>query len=259
MKKSVITNALCWGVVACVACALIVYGYTSASYHRAHAIGADGCLSYLPAPAVLVVADDITDRLEGDQPRHWRSSVEAEISRMPPGTKLLFTQIGANVPSEILFDKAPCVPPPGTSLRIRNLRQAMSAALDRAEILLRTAQTTKQSPIRRTLIAIAADPVLQGARKREILMESDLLELDGTVSAYRRKGLELPSLSGLPLKNVAIHFSVLQNQRDARFQTRQLVQSWSAWAAKAGGNVSVDAAWMGIVSSDQGSSAGLVR
>jgi hypothetical protein len=248
MTHTKVLNVLCWSGVSLVGAAFLAYGYISSAYHQAHAIRADGCLAYLSPPAILVVASDETDRLENDQPRRWRTSVVEQITAMPPGTKLLLTEIGDTVPAEVNFESALCVPPPGTSSRLRKMRAGMAGALGRVERELEAAGALKHSPIRRTILAIAADPAFSGAPHREIVVESDLLESDGRVSAYRHR-FALPSAPAHALAGITIHFSVLRNLRDAKYQTPELVHAWIAWAQAAGAHVAVDAAWLGFAPS----------
>lgn len=246
MTRVKLFDCLCWVGVALVGVAFTTYGYTSSNYHRAHAIRTDGCLANVAPPAVLVIASDETDRLEKDQPRRWRASVSGKIDSMVPGTRLYFTRIRDAVPAEVSFDSAPCVPPNGISPRVRAVRKEIDQKLNRVEQELKAASTLNHSPIRSTILAIAADHALAGISHREILVASDLLEREGVVSAYKAKFL-LPPAPKNSLAGFTIHFSVLRNLRDSKYQTPELVQAWVAWAKAAGAHVEVDARWLGFI------------
>jgi hypothetical protein len=246
MTRISLQNIGAWIAVALAASAAIAYGISSARSHRENAIGPDGCFAYRQTPEVLAIATDITDPLEDLQPRRWHATVEAAVGSAPQGTRLLFTTIRDTVPAEMTVDVGPCTPATSESPQSRNVRQAVAAAIAHAQAQVAKAREMKRSPIRRTLLAIAADPTFAGARQRVVVLQSDLLEMDGKgASAYRRKGFALPQPVGKPLSGITLYLSVLRNTRDERFQTPALIEAWVAWGRAAGATVVVNAPWLG--------------
>jgi hypothetical protein len=239
-------NAALWIGVAAVVIAFVGGAYMLTLDFRTRAVGADGCLAYRAPPRVVAVVDDATDRLAGDQPRRWRATLGDALDQ-PPGSRVLFAEIGAIAPTEVDFAPVLCVPPAGNAAQQRKLQAAFNTSIDGVENRLRAASPARHSPIRRTILAVAEDRSFQANMSRLMIVESDLLEFDADgVSAYRRKGLKLPSPIGTPFSGTTIRFVVLRNARDVRFQTPQLLQAWIAWARSGGANVEVDAPWLGL-------------
>jgi hypothetical protein len=255
VKREKISEVACWIGFVLVAAGVGAYGYTSNAAHRLHAIGPDGCFANQPPPATLVIAADQTDRLEGDQPRRWRTGILSQIGTMPAGTRILLAHITDHVDAEMKFEMVACVPPAGNSARARLVRDKIDSVLAALQRNLESAPELKQSPIRRTILAIATDPEVRQTTRIELMVPSDLLEHDGQVSAYGSH-LTLPVAPGTPLRGVSIRFLVLKNERDARLQTPELVNDWLTWAKAEGAQAIIaDAPFLGDWA--PGSGAGL--
>jgi hypothetical protein len=239
-----------WIGVAVVVAGFVSFGYANELDRRQHAIRPeDGCLAFAPPPAVTLALDDRTDPLAGDQPHRWRAALDAEIARLGPGSVLLVGDIGPTTPAEEPLKKL-CTPLVGRGPQASRLQAAFNRSIDTIGDELLRSPSTNKSAISGTIIASASDPAFRTATTgpRRIEVASDLLEND-VASAYRPSPFSLPEPQGQPLKGVAIHFTVLRNLRDDRFQTRQLVDAWIRWATKAGASsVSADAPWLGIAS-----------
>jgi len=249
--RSKLLAALCWTGVAVGLAAFVFYGYASEADRRRHAVRpADGCLAYAPPPAITALLNDETDPMTGAQPRRWRTAVDAEVARLPPGAVLLVGAIGAEAPAEMKFETI-CVPLAGRGARADQLRARFNRRLDEIGERLRQSPSSPRSEISAAILATAADPAFVGGGasvRRRIIVSSDLLE-NAKVSAYAPGGLSLPAPDGKPLQGVVIRFTVLRNLRDDRFQTRRLVQSWIGWAGRDAGAaaVEVDARWLGFI------------
>lgn len=251
--RSKLFATLCWVGVAFGLAAFVAYGYLTEADRRQHAINPDnGCLAYAPPPAITALLNDATDPMTGEQPRRWRTAVDAEIARLPPGSVLLVGEIGAQAPAEMTFEKL-CIPLAGRGPRANQLREKFGSRLDAIAEGLRTSPSSPNSDISGTILATANDPAFLPARNgeqtdRRILVSSDLLE-NAAVSAYARGGLVLPALDGAPLRGVVVRFAVLRNLRDDRFQNRRLVETWIDWAKNDGGAAAVEAEarWLGFV------------
>ena len=245
---SKVRDWLLWGGLSVVIAAFGIYGYLSNTFYHDHAFRAgDGCLAFVTAPATLVVIDDATDKLAGDQPRRWQASVTEEVSALPTGSRISFAEIGPAAPTEVKFGPVLCVPPAGTGNRQKLLQSQFAGALDGVQKRLEGASTTPHSAIRGTIVAAALDPAILPLAHKDFIVESDLLENDPPgASAYGRKRFALPPVVGTPFKGVHMRFVVLRNERDARLQTPALIQTWTNWARAGGATVEVDAPWLGF-------------
>lgn len=245
---SKVKDWLLWGGLLVVVGAFVVYGYFSNAFYRDNAFRADnGCLAFVAAPATLVVINDATDKLTGDQPHRWQASVTEVVSVLPTGSRISFAEIGPATPTELKFAPVLCVPPVGNAIRQKALQTRFGTALDGVEKRLEGASTTAHSAISGTVLAAALDPAILPLAHKDFLIESDLLENDPSrATAYGRKSFVLPPVVGMPFKGARVRFVVLRNVRDSRFQTAKLVQVWIDWARAGGATVEVDAPWLGF-------------
>jgi hypothetical protein len=245
-------KATLWSGVAVVAAGFLAFSYATEVDRRQHAVHPeDGCLAYAPPSATLLLLNDKTDPLTGDQPHRWRAAIEADLTPLKPGSVVLVGAIGPTAPAELPLRKL-CVPIAGRGAGAARLQLAFDHNIDQIGDELLHSPSTDKSAISETILTAVSHPAFRApTESRRIEIASDLLEND-SVSAYRAQRFALPTPPGEPLKGISIRFTVLRNVRDARFQTRQLIDAWTDWARRAGAEgVEVDAPWIGLTARDR--------